>query len=110
MERCASIERIIRDPLIPELVEFYNKYEKILAPFQHINSDKIDFNVEQVDELFEMPDVEINTDGVDPELIQDFLELLEETKKVTTKLIYLHAVNFELTSIYNQFLIANRKK
>ena len=109
MDRCSRLETIVNNPKVLELLQFYNEHEKILAPFQFINDNELDFNVENVDEIFSIPNIDINTDPADPVLLQELIEIVEETREVTTKLVYFHAVNFELISTYNRFLMTKAK-
>ena len=105
MDRLDRIEAILQNPAIPELIEFYNKNEKILAPFQFIHDNEVDLTTEHVDEIFELPDLEINTTPVDPKLLKELADIIEETRNVSLKLIHYHALNYRLVSMYNQFIL-----
>eukprot|EP00834_Sanchytrium_tribonematis_P005129 NODE_290_length_10614_cov_1.553590.p13 type:complete len:110 gc:universal NODE_290_length_10614_cov_1.553590:7292-6963(-) len=104
MDRCGTLEQIINDPIIPELLQFYSKHEKILEPFQHITDNEIDLTDENIEEVFQIQDVVIDTSPVDPSQLQELADLIEEYKDISTKLVYLFSVNHELISLYNQYL------
>ena len=104
MDRCRILEQIIASKEIKELVGFYDRHKSILEPFQHILSNEVELSNDNVNDIFTMPQIDTPFTTIDDAVLEELIEIIQETKLITTKIIHYLVLNHQLCTITNKLM------